>query len=81
MGPHSFKCGKKLADGFNGAALFQVRKVQTPSTATLRPDRLQWGRTLSSAESTTTTTTKRYLLQLQWGRTLSSAESRFVAEC
>ena len=34
MGPHSFKCGKRIlvvdksndVDGFNGAALFQVRK-------------------------------------------------------
>ena len=37
MGPHSFKCGKRVFNGmelrvfngFNGAALFQVRKVSS----------------------------------------------------
>ncbi len=48
MGPHSFKCGKRRLRlrrlscvCFNGAALFQVRKEKW---------KLQWGRTLSSAE-------------------------------
>ena len=58
MGPHSFKCGKRrlgfvavLAQiGFNGAALFQVRKVIDLESAKKSPARLQWGRTLSSAE-------------------------------
>ena len=45
MGPHFFKCGKvrlqlphrsELALGFNGAALFQVRKV-TPGCQAARP--------------------------------------------
>ena len=60
MGPHFFKCGKRFSrerrrlrdERFNGAALFQVRKVENCSN-----DRgecfavLQWGRTFSSAES------------------------------
>ena len=59
MGPHSFKCGKRaqsidrhrLDHRFNGAALFQVRKGPNclPSQAGIFL--LQWGRTLSSAES------------------------------
>ena len=59
MGPHSFKCGKFRAvkcgptekKGFNGAALFQVRKdhIQLADCQMIR-FRLQWGRTLSSAE-------------------------------
>ena len=36
---------------FNGAALFQVRKVGAPLLARLRVIFLQWGRTFSSAES------------------------------
>ena len=58
MGPHSFKCGKKAyplvhcspPQGFNGAALFQVRK-DSPDRAIFKGFfELQWGRTLSSAE-------------------------------
>ena len=59
MGPHSFKCGKRNpgqdsgADhgSFNGAALFQVRKVEVIDASGFFTPRLQWGRTLSSAES------------------------------
>ena len=59
MGPHFFKCGKQRrgkiqsasGTGFNGAALFQVRKGSI-ETAPLKPLHwLQWGRTFSSAES------------------------------
>ena len=58
MGPHSFKCGKnekqyvagRIGRGFNGAALFQVRKVGNTYEWPAWTFRLQWGRTLSSAE-------------------------------
>ena len=61
MGPHSFKCGKigdvnrdyALLAGFNGAALFQVRKEQPIAPAARTTIALQWGRTLSSAERRT----------------------------
>ena len=43
----------KSRNHFNGAALFQVRKVPTPCKFLVRALRLQWGRTLSSAESWT----------------------------
>ena len=59
MGPHSFKCGKfsEMDSGattilsFNGAALFQVRKAEMLGAGLCGIDSLQWGRTLSSAES------------------------------
>ena len=61
MGPHSFKCGKarptsanrRAVSYFNGAALFQVRKALCFSPH-LKHEmvKLQWGRTLSSAERT-----------------------------
>ncbi len=85
MGPHSFKCGKRgqglfyppiRRRSFNGAALFQVRKVASGDfrfyTLSLP---LQWGRTLSSAESLKSWNLRFSLRMLQWGRTLSSAES------
>ena len=58
MGPHSFKCGKSaesalglpLSKGFNGAALFQVRKDLGAGVNRLQHLTLEWGRTLSSAE-------------------------------
>ena len=40
-----------LNGGFNGAALFQVRKVQYPIEISEFVEALQWGRTFSSAES------------------------------
>ena len=59
MGPHSFKCGKGdelprprgVANSFNGAALFQVRKEACGLDWRGERSGLQWGRTLSSAES------------------------------
>ena len=59
MGPHFFKCGKRtrlrkygaLTARFNGAALFQVRKVLFTTLRIACQQRLQWGRTFSSAES------------------------------
>ena len=62
MGPHFFKCGKRSGTnassvtgfGFNGAALFQVRKVQVIREQGFRAASLQWGRTFSSAERSDT---------------------------
>ena len=59
MGPHSFKCGKHERKEF-----YRQRAIA-----------LQWGRTLSSAESTEHQAGKNEAKMLQWGRTLSSAES------
>ncbi len=67
---------------FNGAALFQVRKVRGLQKLSHSPKPLQWGRTLSSAESTSKEELeqiKQFLLQ--WGRTLSSAESERKSTC
>ena len=41
----------KFIRSFNGAALFQVRKVNIYAQYLRNLRRLQWGRTLSSAES------------------------------
>ena len=61
MGPHSFKCGSAAEN-------------RRPSA---RPPRLQWGRTLSSAEVQAERQRMRpQQSKLQWGRTLSSAEVR-----
>ena len=60
MGPHFFKCGNEFKeknlqaddDSFNGAALFQVRKLETVrQRIMMRFFQLQWGRTFSSAET------------------------------
>ena len=83
MGPHFFKCGKRTPPscmrrivscfngaalfqvrkvrigrkrltrylGFNGAALFQVRKAGERGRKPADKQKLQWGRTFSSAES------------------------------
>ena len=84
MGPHSFKCGKKpgttkenrVVRRFNGAALFQVRKGAPDDEKRCAPPALQWGRTLSSAESSSPKYRRMLRGELQWGRTLSSAERR-----
>ena len=59
MGPHSFKCGNERKPCFGG--------VLCPW--------LQWGRTLSSAETRARCSTISSKPSLQWGRTLSSAET------
>ena len=59
MGPHSFKCGKQFWQHFECFVILA----------------LQWGRTLSSAESIIIERGRRSPAFLQWGRTLSSAES------
>ena len=83
MGPHFFKCGKqsllaaKRANrfGFNGAALFQVRKTIFTRSQTRKPVWLQWGRTFSSAEKSSLGFQAQDIrIKLQWGRTFSSAE-------
>ena len=59
MGPHFFKCGniapmRRLPlsiTGFNGAALFQVRKREFYRQRAIAKKVLQWGRTFSSAET------------------------------
>ena len=83
MGPHFFKCGKRIetrefppgSSGFNGAALFQVRKDFSETTIIPTFLQLQWGRTFSSAERNSNDPTNEDALRLQWGRTFSSAES------
>ncbi len=63
---------------FNGAALFQVRKVATRRSIAAGRRRLQWGRTLSSAERVPIIPPFYFHSHsLQWGRTLSSAERSF----
>ena len=82
MGPHFFKCGKsaekdpeKRANlGFNGAALFQVRKERREESHPELNPMLQWGRTFSSAESAAHGAPRINGIVLQWGRTFSSAE-------
>ena len=65
--------GQNMA-GFNGAALFQVRKSFSTSASASSICRLQWGRTLSSAEVPPSKEFRTKKPRLQWGRTLSSAE-------
>ena len=59
---------------FNGAALFQVRKADSPLQLRIIARRLQWGRTFSSAESKLVKNRQSVIKELQWGRTFSSAE-------
>ena len=89
MGPHSFKCGKLrkpvlkrfCCSRFNGAALFQVRKARQSQTHGCHRTSLQWGRTLSSAESFFRCQGSYLTSILQWGRTLSSAERIVCCVC
>ena len=60
---------------FNGAALFQVRKVENCVMNQVKLRLLQWGRTFSSAERLVLTKQDVIDIVLQWGRTFSSAES------
>ena len=63
---------------FNGAALFQVRKVFQADLPFSAQSLLQWGRTFSSAESSKLANSPtRQNAKLQWGRTFSSAESEY----
>ena len=86
MGPHFFKCGNSIAFGystsppqcFNGAALFQVRKLTNRSIQRLTAPLLQWGRTFSSAEIAVSMERCQWSGVLQWGRTFSSAEIKVM---
>ena len=83
MGPHFFKCGKVTCLvvprqpmlGFNGAALFQVRKA----FERIRTIQLYFsfnGAALFQVRKAVTPTRKQAVpVTLQWGRTFSSAES------
>ena len=64
---------------FNGAALFQVRKVIEELVFPNDPELLQWGRTFSSAERLQAPSAPSAPSSLQWGRTFSSAESKHGA--
>ena len=84
MGPHFFKCGKSIDQKnklrvrarFNGAALFQVRKVCVTATcdkavtlASMGPHFFKCGKNVVAGFCL------HVFYQLQWGRTFSSAES------
>ena len=83
MGPHFFKCGKKIMRrrgkttriSFNGAALFQVRKVGVVETISTRKHKASMGphffKCGKAAHSPIHLETR---VTLQWGRTFSSAE-------
>ena len=83
MGPHSFKCGSfhpalqpfRHQKGFNGAALFQVRKYHEYGNPS-HPKR--WASMGPHSFKCGSARLARYpplrSPQLQWGRTLSSAE-------
>ena len=74
------KCARRVIAnppwrGFNGAALFQVRKSVLRTASIFSSNGLQWGRTLSSAEKILDKVDSVVEARLlQWGRTLSSAE-------
>ena len=53
-----------------------MRKLPAKFTVRASTRRLQWGRTLSSAEVQSNNAARGRRLRLQWGRTLSSAEVR-----
>ena len=87
---------RRTAGGFNGAAVFQLRKRAWPAIAAAvhasmgpqsfncgnrtytgssrRRARLQWGRSLSTAETGSRRRPCRHVW-LQWGRSLSTAET------
>ena len=84
MGPHFFKCGKNgsrsdtasPSNGFNGAALFQVRKDPvemgvdpTQTKASMGPHFFKCGKRKVQVNC------NKNGVVLQWGRTFSSAES------
>ena len=66
---------------FNGAALFQVRKLVETLNNMIAEYLLQWGRTFSSAEINAKKGTGTMDELLQWGRTFSSAEMEFPQTC
>ena len=84
MGPHFFKCGKirrllyqgQAKEGFNGAALFQVRKVHCWVSLLAKILSGFNGAALFQVRKGANIADFRLILPLlQWGRTFSSAES------
>ena len=82
MGPHSFKCGKKFFlspevfphSGFNGAALFQVRKALFRRLCFWTASRFNGAALFQVRKVFRGTAGFEFVKELQWGRTLSSAE-------
>ena len=84
MGPQSFDCGNSATlrrltcsmPSFNGAAVFRLRKLSLPvSVYARRTHELQWGRSLSTAETAAARASTARQAELQWGRSLSTAET------
>ena len=65
--------GRQATGGFNGAAVFQLRKRRDAMSDERLP--LQWGRSLSTAETAGGVNGCSAKLRLQWGRSLSTAET------
>ena len=82
MGPHSFKCGKKKRrvgnsakeQGFNGAALFQVRKAGLACPFISPLARFNGAALFQVRKAESRRCGRMEYVELQWGRTLSSAE-------
>ena len=82
MEPHSYECGNMghlhwgshLKQCFNGAALLRVRKFAKKYIVSALSSRLQWSRTLTSAEIRPLHHHRPVRHQLQWSRTLTSAK-------
>ena len=82
MEPHSYECGNKFSPRpflyaqscFNGAALLRVRKWAVAREQQAQWIRLQWSRTLTSAEMRMVSWSSLSPIRLQWSRTLTSAE-------
>ena len=83
MGPTSFNVGDHTlsgsrtapVSGFNGADVFQRRRPQPLNLAVCLSIRLQWGRRLSTSETTQLTADAEGRKTLQWGRRLSTSET------
>ena len=86
MGPRSFNRGNAfppllgggVLPGFNGAAVFQPRKRFPGAKVHKVNRRLQWGRGLSTAETSESPGGNAGPPALQWGRGLSTAETTYV---
>ena len=84
MGPHFFKCGKasplakpdKSRVGFNGAALFQVRKGFLISPIDWGIARFNGAALFQVRKGDDELTVRGFYIKLQWGRTFSSAERK-----
>ena len=61
--------------GFNGAVVFQRRKLESVISMECTVTTLQWGRRLSTTETTFDSTETAQPYMLQWGRRLSTTET------